>query len=311
MNFIKSLEKEIAGVKVSKSVLQEALDRRKEKSSIGLREIELPMSGYKLKMAPLTTQDDLSMKTITGVTMKGYQVNLYKMIYEKSEFLGDVQPKSFKEFTNTIFDFDKDLLFQGLVEATYPELSLNFKCNNSECGAEFEAKVDTRKIKDNGKTEIKKWDNETPIGDVKYYINVSQKGDVTELTSEDDFKNHDYAIGIIYPRFIDTINTLDGNEKLNKETQKQEDLIKSLLHYVDDIVVNLDDDGIGQITSFDDKLTFLKSLSPKDSKGWIEFVYEKIKNYRHVLKVGGVCPSCGEETYRDWNPTEEIFRNLL
>jgi len=124
-------------------------------------ELKLPMLKTSVKVSPITTLEDLTIKSYQGSSQQ-YLKEVDKLIYKHTEFIDEkMKPLDFEEFLERLAPEDKQTLLYGVLRVSFPVLDKrSMKCKHCEEEIIFETKLDEMLQSDSFKEE---WDKQEEV----------------------------------------------------------------------------------------------------------------------------------------------------
>ena len=275
----------------------DALDTVLSVADIRATEIQLPMIKSKVEISPLTTEEEIALKS-AAVSPETFLQKLDELIYKHSKF-NDRTYANYGEFLDNLYPPDKSFMIWGLLSSTYLVLpTMESVCES--CGDSFLIDAQPHEmLHEDTITEI--WDEAL---DVKTYSEVQTVFDgLIEI-----------ELGIPSETQRMQVMRLIRPEQARDNVHKKGAVFgfaENLIFYTRSITVN----GKERIVLTDltqDIYPFLKNLNPKIKdaiRSTIDLsIFDK---YMPRFYINAVCSHCGnpQEVYAD--PEISFFRKAL
>lgn len=276
-----------------------------KKHSIGTIEVELPVLNKKILCNPLTSVDDLTIKTISG-SLSAYNDVNFQLLYKSLKFPEDMGIDSYETFIRKFTEADFRASLFGVLNSSFKALEeTKFKCKNENCPNPDKNKLfDFAPKMSNIKINYPKPHYISPSGDhtndifiatndiltIHYkFDSIEDKLNLFRTKSNGEIRDNLMTIGSMVPKEDLTIN------------------------YIDAIEVQTDEE-IYKISNKDDIKMFIKTLE-LSSREEIEKLNTKfinhIESWLPTFSTTVECPHCqSKQEWEDIDLYVEFFRKF-
>ena len=286
------------------------LNKLKSFHNLRQKEVFCPVTKVSVQTTPLTTGDDLSLRTMVS-SPDLYDREIAALIYKHTKFPEFNQRLSFDQFIDTFSSFDRKVILYGIYSATYDKIATdNITCPN--CKHEFEDEIKSNEIVHPDLFSI--WDKEKPFNEFYKEVEVS----INPPEVQNTITSLNFITGI--PSIRDHFNILKlvSPDKMKSNFDKTGQILsrsEELTLITKVIQVNSNIGGVQEIDNINDVDSVHEAISEYVSSDLVKTVVdqynEEFNKYSPDFKKFYTCSNCGHEFDVPVNIELSLFRTFF
>jgi len=277
----------------------EALEKVQELAEINSISIELPITGKKVLISPMTGTEEQRLRT-GAVDPETFLTQVNKLLYNHIEYADGSSLPSFEDFLNTLYPHDKTMMIWALLAATYSTLpSMEKVCQ--KCKEPYEV--------------IMHPDELMHLDSVPQIWQEDKSPEEFSLKSTILKGNLTIEVGIPSEKKRLEIASAFSADQMKNNIQESNNILSfsdNLIYFIKRIVFKDTNGDIILQNPINEIYPFMVNLPPKVKDAIRENVslehFDKyLANFYHESR----CPHCGNTEKVDIVPEIEFFRKAL
>lgn len=285
------------------------LNKLKAVHNLKQREVYCPVTKSTVQTTPLTTGDDLSLRTMIS-SPDLYDKEIALLIYKHCKFPDFETHPTFENFVDNFSSFDRRILLYGIFASTYDKISEEkVECPN--CGFTFTDTIKSEEIVRPDMYSV--WDKDEPFTNyhkqVKIDINPDTENTINNLvffTRIPSIRDHFNILKMVSPTKMK-----NNFEKTGSILSKPEEL--TLITQV--IQVNSTVNGNPEVDNINDMESVHKAISEYITSDTVRHVIseynDEFEKYSPDFQKPYLCSECGHEYDLPINIELSLFRSFF